>query len=49
MMEKYEKIYVDEAKLETAREMFKEGDSIEKIAKVTKLPLDVLSEALQSQ
>jgi hypothetical protein len=53
IMEKYEAIRVDEAKLETkledAKEMFKEGDSIEKIARVTKLPLDELSEALQKQ
>jgi hypothetical protein len=53
MMEKYESICVDETKLETkledAKEMFKEGDSIEKIARVTKLPLDVLAKALQSQ
>jgi hypothetical protein len=57
IMEKYEKIHVDETKIETkretkievAKEMFKEGDSLAKIAKVTKLPMDVLSEALQTQ
>jgi hypothetical protein len=38
-----------ETNLETAKEMFKEGDSIEKIARVTKLPLDMLSEMLQAQ
>jgi hypothetical protein len=47
IMEKYETIRADEAKLEVAKGMFKEGDSIEKISRVTKLPLDVLSEALQ--
>jgi hypothetical protein len=53
IFEKYEKIHIDEVKLEmkleTAQEMFKEGDSIEKIARITKLPMDVLSEALRIQ
>jgi predicted transposase/invertase (TIGR01784 family) len=39
----------DEAKFETAKEMFKEGDSVEKIARVTKLPFDRLSEMLRTQ
>jgi hypothetical protein len=49
IIEKYETIRANEAKLEDAKEMFKEGDSIEKIARVTKLPLDVLSDALRNQ
>jgi predicted protein tyrosine phosphatase len=53
ILEKYEKIHVDkiklEIKLEDAKEMFKEGDDIEKIARITKLPMDVLSEALRIQ
>jgi predicted protein tyrosine phosphatase len=57
IIEKYETIRVDEtrretrheAKLEDAKALFKEGDSIEKIARVTKLPLDMLLEMLETQ
>ena len=38
--------WIENAKLETARAMFAEGDSLEKIARVTSLPLEMLKEKL---
>ena len=40
---------IDKGKLEVAKEMFAEGDSLEKIARVTKLPLKFLEEKLLVQ
>jgi len=39
----------EEERLEMARAMFAEGDSLEKIARVTKEPVELLSEKLRVQ
>jgi hypothetical protein len=41
--------WMEKGKLEDARAMFAEGDSIEKIARITKLPLETLKENLAVQ
>ena len=48
-MDKGRKEGIDKGKLETARAMFAEGDSLEKIVRVTKLPLELLKEQLHVQ
>ena len=42
-------IGIDKGKLETARAMFLEGDSLEKISRVTGIPLETLKEKLRVQ
>jgi len=38
-----------EGKLETARAMFAEGDSFEKIVRITSLPMEMLKEKLATE
>ena len=40
---------IEKGKLEDARAMFMEGDSLEKIARITKLPVESLKEKLRVQ
>jgi predicted transposase/invertase (TIGR01784 family) len=48
-IEKGEKSGVEKGKLEAARAMFAEGDSIDRIARITKIPLNRLKQELQAQ
>ena len=41
--------WVEKGKLEDARAMFAEGDSIEKISRITKIPLNTLKEEFSIQ
>ena len=38
----------EEEKIEIAREMMREGDSLEKVSRITKLPLTTIQELAQS-
>ena len=52
-LEEAQQVWLEEGieigKLETAQSMFADGDSLEKIVRITRIPLETLSEKLRVQ